>query len=145
MIRSALESGGRNPDLNLQPPALSPQPQIFRGEELDKVRGFRFGADGYVTKPFSVLKLLARIEALLRRAEPHSAAAPVHASAALDFPQGGRDVPEIPASTPQAWISGIVRLFADFSEMFQHYRHHQIFVGWLHAATRANSRALLYK
>ncbi len=40
-----------------------------RGEELDKVRGFRFGADDFVTKPFSVLELLARIEALLRRTE----------------------------------------------------------------------------
>jgi two-component system alkaline phosphatase synthesis response regulator PhoP len=38
-----------------------------RGEEADKVRGFRFGADDYVTKPFGVLELLARVEALLRR------------------------------------------------------------------------------
>ena len=38
-----------------------------RGEEVDKVRGFRLGADDYVTKPFGILELLARIEALLRR------------------------------------------------------------------------------
>jgi two-component system alkaline phosphatase synthesis response regulator PhoP len=38
-----------------------------KGEEADKVRGFRCGADDYVTKPFGVLELLARIEALLRR------------------------------------------------------------------------------
>lgn len=38
-----------------------------RGEEADKVRGFRLGADDYVTKPFSLLELLARVEALLRR------------------------------------------------------------------------------
>jgi DNA-binding response OmpR family regulator len=38
-----------------------------RGEEGDKVMGFRMGADDYVTKPFGVLELLARIEALLRR------------------------------------------------------------------------------
>ena len=38
-----------------------------RAEEIDKVRGFRAGADDYVTKPFGVLELLARIEALLRR------------------------------------------------------------------------------
>ncbi|HXO86067.1 MAG TPA: response regulator, partial [Gemmatimonadales bacterium] len=38
-----------------------------RGEEADKVRGLRLGADDYVTKPFGVLELLARIEALLRR------------------------------------------------------------------------------
>jgi DNA-binding response OmpR family regulator len=39
-----------------------------RGEEVDKVRGFRLGADDYVTKPFGVMELLVRIEALLRRA-----------------------------------------------------------------------------
>jgi|SRR5687768_5353070 len=39
-----------------------------RGEEADKVRGLRLGADDYVTKPFGVLELLARIEALFRRA-----------------------------------------------------------------------------
>src|SRR2546427_894308 len=38
-----------------------------RGEEADKVRGLRLGADDYVTKPFGLLELLARIEALLRR------------------------------------------------------------------------------
>ncbi len=39
-----------------------------RGDDLDKVRGFRTGADDYVTKPFSLAELLARIEALVRRA-----------------------------------------------------------------------------
>jgi DNA-binding response OmpR family regulator len=38
-----------------------------RGAEDDVVHGFRCGADDYVTKPFSVSELLARIEALLRR------------------------------------------------------------------------------
>ncbi len=39
-----------------------------RGEEADKVMGFRLGADDYVTKPFGVLELLARVTAILRRA-----------------------------------------------------------------------------
>jgi DNA-binding response OmpR family regulator len=39
-----------------------------RSEEADKVRGFRFGADDYVTKPFGLLELLGRVNALLRRA-----------------------------------------------------------------------------
>ena len=38
-----------------------------RGEETDKVRGFRIGADDYVTKPFGLLELIARVYALLRR------------------------------------------------------------------------------
>ncbi len=43
-----------------------------RGEESDKVRGLRLGADDYVTKPFGLLELLARVEALLRRASQKS-------------------------------------------------------------------------
>ena len=55
-----------------------------RGEEIDKVRGFRTGADDYVTKPFGVMELLARIQALLRR----RAAAP-QMSPALAFARIG--------------------------------------------------------
>ncbi len=43
-----------------------------RGEEMDKVRGLRSGADDYVTKPFGLMELLARIEALLRRSQERS-------------------------------------------------------------------------
>jgi DNA-binding response OmpR family regulator len=39
-----------------------------RGSEEDVLEGFRCGADDYVTKPFSVAELMARVEALLRRA-----------------------------------------------------------------------------
>lgn len=50
-----------------------------RGEEADKVLGFRLGADDYVTKPCGVLELLARVGALLRRSRiaerAHAAAA----------------------------------------------------------------------
>jgi DNA-binding response OmpR family regulator len=38
-----------------------------RGEERDRVKGLRLGADDYVVKPFSVKELLARVEAVLRR------------------------------------------------------------------------------
>src|SRR5215470_1018360 len=39
-----------------------------RGQEIDKVVGLKIGADDYVTKPFSFMELIARVEALLRRA-----------------------------------------------------------------------------
>jgi DNA-binding response OmpR family regulator len=41
-----------------------------RGQEVDKVVGLELGADDYVTKPFSIRELLARIKAVLRRAQP---------------------------------------------------------------------------
>ena len=41
-----------------------------KGQELDKVVGLNLGADDYVTKPFGVRELLARIQALLRRGKP---------------------------------------------------------------------------
>jgi DNA-binding response OmpR family regulator len=48
-----------------------------RGEEMDRDAGLDLGADDYVTKPFSVPELLARIRALLRRAQaPHSSPLP---------------------------------------------------------------------
>jgi two-component system phosphate regulon response regulator PhoB len=44
-----------------------------RGEEADKVRGLNSGADDYLTKPFSPTELIARMNAVLRRAAPQSA------------------------------------------------------------------------
>ncbi len=44
-----------------------------RGDEADKVRGFRLDADQYVTKPFRLLELLERVKALLRRAQARPA------------------------------------------------------------------------
>lgn len=41
-----------------------------RGEEQDKIRGLNTGADDYITKPFSMPELMARIRALLRRTQP---------------------------------------------------------------------------
>ena len=41
-----------------------------KNEEIDKVLGLEIGADDYMTKPFSLKELLARIKALLRRAQP---------------------------------------------------------------------------
>ncbi len=52
---------------------LKTTPIIFltaKGEEEDKLRGLDTGADDYVTKPFSQMELLARINSLLRRSKP---------------------------------------------------------------------------
>jgi DNA-binding response OmpR family regulator len=57
--------------------------------ELDKVRGLRQGADDYVTKPFGHQELIARIEAILRRAGESGSEGEVHSDDLLeiDFPQ----------------------------------------------------------
>lgn len=56
---------------------LSKVPVILltaRGQETDKVRGLRGGADDYVTKPFGVQELFARIDAVMRRADVSTSA-----------------------------------------------------------------------
>src|SRR6195256_71503 len=45
-----------------------------RGEESERVRGLATGADDYIVKPFSVPELIARVRALLRRANPERVA-----------------------------------------------------------------------
>ena len=54
-----------------------------KGQEIDKVVGLELGADDYVTKPFSLRELLARVHALLRRAEPGIEAADTPAEIAF--------------------------------------------------------------
>ena len=55
-----------------------------RSQETDKVRGFDVGADDYVTKPFSVAELIARINALFRRLDRHKSDAQGQAGATSD-------------------------------------------------------------
>lgn len=57
LLRDLREQGNMTPVLVLT--ALA--------DEADKVRGFRAGADDYVTKPFGLMELIARVEAILRR------------------------------------------------------------------------------
>jgi DNA-binding response OmpR family regulator len=60
VVRKSREKGIRTPILML----------TAKGEEIDKVLGLELGADDYVTKPFSLRELIARVNALLRRAIP---------------------------------------------------------------------------
>ena len=54
--------------LKVKKPALPIIMLTARGQEVDKVVGLELGADDYVTKPFSIRELLARVKAVLRRA-----------------------------------------------------------------------------
>jgi DNA-binding response OmpR family regulator len=66
-----------------------------RGEEVDRVVGLELGADDYLTKPFSMRELLARVKALLRRAQMvrHAVAPPERVRVgALDIDLAGRRV-----------------------------------------------------
>ncbi len=59
LLRQARAQGVRTPVIML----------TAKGEEIDRVLGLELGADDYVTKPFSLRELLARVKAVLRRSE----------------------------------------------------------------------------
>ncbi len=54
-----------------------------KGEDMDKILGLEYGADDYMTKPFNILELKARIKTILRRVGMSAAAAPVQEKAVL--------------------------------------------------------------
>ena len=63
-----------------------------RGEETDKVRGLRLGADDYVTKPFGLLEVLARVDALLRRAAHGDGEPPIRQFGDIEVRRSRRQV-----------------------------------------------------
>jgi two-component system phosphate regulon response regulator PhoB len=71
-----------------------------KGEEIDRVVGFELGADDYVVKPFSTRELLLRVQAVLRRRQPVTPAAPGE--------PGGRErfgCLEMDREAHRAWVS----------------------------------------
>jgi two-component system alkaline phosphatase synthesis response regulator PhoP len=100
VLKAMREQGDRTPVLIL----------TARGQEEDKVRGLRLGADDYVTKPFGVLELMARVEALLRRTRPERPAGPVVSfgevivdPATRTVLRAGADVPLAPKEFDLLW------------------------------------------
>jgi len=63
VCRELRKTGSRTPVIML----------TARGQEIDKIVGLKLGADDYVTKPFSFMELLARVEAVLRRTQRNAA------------------------------------------------------------------------
>lgn len=82
VLRTLREDGVRTPILIL----------TARGEEADKVRGLRLGADDYVTKPFGAMELLARVDALLRRSRMSQAAPPLDRFGEVEINRAARTV-----------------------------------------------------
>jgi DNA-binding response OmpR family regulator len=75
--------------------AVSDVPVIMltgRDEDEERIRGLRAGADDYIGKPFTPEELLARIEAVLRRAPARPDAHEIYADAALTINLAARDV-----------------------------------------------------
>jgi two-component system phosphate regulon response regulator PhoB len=67
-----------------------------RGEEIDRVVGFELGAEDYVVKPFSVRELILRIQAILRRSQGRTEAAPRVVFGCLEVDREARRV----------WVAG---------------------------------------
>jgi two-component system alkaline phosphatase synthesis response regulator PhoP len=58
--------------LKAKKPAIPIIMLTARGQDIDKVVGLELGADDYVTKPFSIRELMARVKAVLRRVSPQA-------------------------------------------------------------------------
>ncbi|HYK90147.1 MAG TPA: response regulator transcription factor [Acidobacteriota bacterium] len=63
-----------------------------RGQEIDKVVGLELGADDYVTKPFSIRELMARVKAVLRRASPQARVPEVYRFSDVEVNLRGNEV-----------------------------------------------------
>src|SRR5688572_10666645 len=78
-----------------------------RAEQSQKVRGLLSGADDYVTKPFDMAELLARIEAVLRRASQTASPAPTPPTAPPDTPPYRHGALLIDPASPRVLLDGL--------------------------------------
>jgi len=85
VLRKIRDAGHRTPIIML----------TARGDEADRVVGLELGADDYVAKPFSPRELLARLRAVVRRADPSSVAEKLTAAGIT-----------VDASAREAWVDG---------------------------------------
>ena len=89
------------------------------GEETDRIVGLEMGADDYLAKPFNPRELLARIKAVLRRAEQAPAAAAVEGGAVLEFAGWALDLDRRELQRPDGTMvplsSGEYELMAAFA------------------------------
>ena len=85
-----------------------------KSQELDKVVGLKAGADDYVTKPFSFMELVARVEAVLRRAQRFGGQAHAHAFGDVEVNFRTREVTK--AGKPLTLLPREYRLLEYFIE-----------------------------
>jgi two-component system OmpR family response regulator len=93
--------------------ASSAVPILFltaRADEIDRVLGLEMGADDYVTKPFSPRELVARVRAILKRANPTTAKPLRHGTLSLDAHRHLCSVGDTPVTLTAAEMALLARL-----------------------------------
>lgn len=93
-----------------------------KSTELDRVLGLELGADDYLTKPFSLAELLARVKALLRRADLLRAAQADAKGGASAIRNGDLEI--LPSKRQVRWRGGAVELTALEFELLLHFAQH---------------------
>jgi len=115
-----------------------------RAAELEKVRGLKAGADDYVTKPFGRQELLARVEALLRRAGPRAEEPGSYGDAlvAVDFPQREVTVAGRPVSLTPLEFKLLTAFVRHPNQVLTHAQLLELVWGDPHSSS--NARTKLY-
>jgi DNA-binding response OmpR family regulator len=115
-----------------------------RTAELEKVRGLKAGADDYVAKPFGRQELLARVEALLRRAKPSDERPATYADALVTIDFANREV-TVSGESVQLTPLEFKLLAAFVRHPNQVLSHGQLLdLVWGDAAGRGSDRTKLY-